>query len=98
MRPGADHLQFFTRPEQLLLCYPPISEAENREVAELLLQTGSLDMGLLSANQPAWDKAERYREEKFAVFRMSKTKLPWLVALVVLRAAIIWWLWNVAIP
>jgi hypothetical protein len=38
----------------------------------LLLQTGPLDMGLLTANQPARDKAERYREEKPRVFRMSK--------------------------
>ena len=63
MRPGADDLQYLTRIEQLLLRYPHISEAERHEVAELLLQTGPLDMGLLSANQPAWDKAERYREE-----------------------------------
>jgi hypothetical protein len=47
----------------------------------LLLQIGPLEMGLLSANQPASDKAERYREEKPAVLRMSKTKL------------LCWWRW-----
>ena len=96
MRPGADDLQL-TRFEQLLWRYPHISEAENREVAELLLQTGPLDMALLSANQPAWDKAERYREESPAVFRMSVTRGLWPVALVVLTAAIIWWPEDVAI-
>lgn len=94
----ADDLQSLTRLEQLLLRYPDISTAENREVGELLKQTGPLDMGLLSANPAAWNKAEQYREENPALFRMSWTNRLWLAALALLTAAMIWWLWDVAVP
>ncbi len=94
----ADDLPSLTRLEQLLLRYPEISKAENREVGELLLQTGPLDMGLLSANPAAWEKAERFRKENPAVFRMSVTNRLWLAALALLTAAIIWWLWDAGLP
>ena len=94
----ADDLQSLTRLEQLLMRYPKLDPAENREVGQLLVQTGPLDMGLLSANQAAWDQAERYRAENPDVFKMSLKKRLWLTALALLTAAIIWWLWDIGLP
>lgn len=94
----ADDLSSLTRLEQLLMRYPQLDPAENREVGQLLLQTGPLDMGLLSANPAAWDKAERYRAENPSVFRMSMGKRLWLAALALLTVAIIWWLADICLP
>ncbi|NJC04219.1 hypothetical protein GGQ97_000012 [Sphingomonas kaistensis] len=94
----ADDLQSLTRLEQLLMRYPKLDPAENREVGQLLVQTGPLDMGLLSANQAAWTQAERYRAENPHLFRMSVTKRLGLAALALLTVAIIWWLADIGLP
>lgn len=94
----ADDPHSLSRLEQLLLRYPALDQAENREVGRLLLATGPLDMGLLSANRVAWAKAELYRAEHPDVFRMSLTIRVGLVALAVLTVAIIWWLSDIAVP
>ena len=94
----ADDLQSLTRLEQLLMRYPKLDQEENREVGQLLLQTGPLDMGLLSANRAAWDQAERYRAENPEVFKMSVAKRLWLTAFALLTVALIWWLSDIGLP
>lgn len=94
----ADDPVSLTRLEELLMRYPALDPAENREIGKLLLATGPLDMGLLSANRIAWAKAELYRAEHPDVFRISVTDRLWLLALVVLTVAVIWWLSDIAVP
>ena len=94
----ADDLHSLTRLEQLLMRYPKLDPAEHREMGELLVATGPLDMGLLSANRAAWDQAERYRAENPHVFRMSVGKRLGLIGLALLTVAIIWWLADIGLP
>ncbi len=93
----ANDLPSLMRLERLLMRYPELSHAENREVGELLLATGPLDMGLLSANRAAWDQAERYRAENPSMFRTSIGNRLWLAVLALLTAAMMWWLWDIGV-
>lgn len=69
------------RLEDLLVRYPSVSADESDEIAMLLRGTGPFDMGLLSANALAWTKAEHYRRDHPARFRMHwRERLFWLVS------------------
>lgn len=77
----ADNPAALDRLERLLLEYPAVSPSEQAEIGQLLRATGPLDMGLLSANAHAWERAEHYRRDHPRLFRMGlKERLFWIVA------------------
>ncbi len=57
-----------SRIEMLLLQYPQVTTAEREEIGSYLRRATVMDLGLLSTNEQAWSKAERYRREHPDVF------------------------------
>ena len=82
--------------EALLERFPDIDEAETKRIAAFIRSGSSLDIGLLSSNQPAWAKVETLRADRPELFRMSARGWVSVAVMAAFTAGIIWMLYALA--
>lgn len=87
-----DH-EALTRVERLLLQYPEVSEAELAEITHFLRDGTILEIGLLSMNQDAWRKAEKFRArhpKRFATSTREYLMMVSAIGTILLVLALFW--------
>jgi hypothetical protein len=82
--------------EALLERFPDVGEEQVRRIASFIRNGSSLDVGILSANTSAWEKAERLRAERPDLFRTSAKGWLLIAGTAIVSVAMLYSLWAIA--
>jgi|SRR5690242_539624 hypothetical protein len=80
--------------EGLLLKYPRVRPDEIDSIARFLRHGPTIDIGLLSANRAAWDKADAFRRDHPARFATSPREYAVIAAIAATFVLGLVWLWH----
>lgn len=86
-----------SRIEMLLVDYPDVSKDEEQEIGSYLRSASAMDIGLLSTNDEAWAKAQRYQKDHPSVFRTTLREFAVWALLAAFLAGVVLLLWDAGV-
>lgn len=92
---GVDHRAKADRAEQLLRCYPSISNDEAQEIIEFLKHGQIMEVGRVSGLPELRKNIEDFRGEHRRAFSLAITDyLKFMLIAVMPVALLVWFLWD----